>query len=192
MIRALPAAGRARIRDSKTISVKVPAGVDTGDRIRLSGEGEAGEFGAPAGDLYVHVIVREHDIFTREGPDLFCEIPVSFATATLGREIEIPTLDGKVKLRIPPETQSGKLFRLRGRGVRSVRSSARGDLLCRVAVETPVNLSRQAKGTVLEQFEESMLEDDQSIPPQGQQLVRQRERNSSTMPASRIATYYNY
>ena len=140
------------------ISVKVPAGVDTGDRIRLSGEGEAGEAGAPAGDLYVHVIVREHDIFTREGSDLFCEIPVSFAAATLGREIEIPTLDGKIKLRIPPETQSGRLFRLRGKGVRSVRSSARGDLLCRVAVETPVNLSRKQKD-LLEQFEESMLED---------------------------------
>ena len=135
--------GQGRVRDSKTISVKVPAGVDTGDRIRLSGEGEAGEAGAPAGDLYVHVIVREHDIFTREGSDLFCEIPVSFAAATLGREIEIPTLDGKIKLRIPPETQSGRLFRLRGKGVRSVRSSARGDLLCRVEVETPVILSRK-------------------------------------------------
>ena len=156
--------GQGRVRDSKTISVKVPAGVDTGDRIRLSGEGEAGEFGAPAGDLYVHVIVREHDIFTREGPDLFCEIPVSFAAATLGREIEIPTLGGKVKLRIPPETQSGKLFRLRGKGVRSVRSSARGDLLCRVAVETPVNLSSKQKD-LLEQFEESMLEDDKRYRP---------------------------
>ena len=156
--------GQGRTRDSRTISVKVPPGVDTGDRIRLSGEGEAGEFGAPSGDLYVHVIVREHEIFTREGSDIFCEIPISFAAAALGREIEIPTLDGKVKLRIPPETQSGNLFRLRGKGVRSVRSSARGDLLCRVVVETPVNLNRKQKD-VLEQFEESMLEDDKRHRP---------------------------
>ena len=156
--------GQGRTRDSRTISVKVPPGVDTGDRIRLSGEGEAGEFGAPSGDLYVHVIVRKHEIFTREGPDIFCEIPISFAAAALGREIEIPTLDGKVKLRIPPETQSGNLFRLRGKGVRSVRSSARGDLLCRVVVETPVNLNRKQKD-VLEQFEESMLEDDKRHRP---------------------------
>ena len=156
--------GQGRTRDSRTISVKVPPGVDTGDRIRLSGEGEAGEFGAPSGDLYVHVIVREHEIFTREGSDIFCEIPVSFAAAALGREIEIPTLDGKVKLRVPAETQSGKLFRLRGKGVRSVRSSARGDLLCRVVVETPVNLNRKQKD-VLEQFEESMLEDDKRHRP---------------------------
>lgn len=156
--------GQGRTRDSRTISVKVPPGVDTGDRIRLSGEGEAGEFGAPSGDLYVHVIVREHEIFTREGSDIFCEIPISFAAAALGREIEIPTLDGKVKLRVPAETQSGNLFRLRGKGVRSVRSSARGDLLCRVVVETPVNLNRKQKD-VLEQFEESMLEDDKRHRP---------------------------
>ena len=156
--------GQGRTRDSRTISVKVPPGVDTGDRIRLSGEGEAGEFGAPSGDLYVHVIVRKHEIFTREGPDIFCEIPISFAAAALGREIEIPTLDGKVKLRVPAETQSGNLFRLRGKGVRSVRSSARGDLLCRVVVETPVNLNRKQKD-VLEQFEESMLEDDKRHRP---------------------------
>ena len=156
--------GQGRTRDSRTISVKVPPGVDTGDRIRLSGEGEAGEFGAPSGDLYVHVIVRKHEIFTREGSDIFCEIPISFAAAALGREIEIPTLDGKVKLRVPAETQSGNLFRLRGKGVRSVRSSARGDLLCRVVVETPVNLNRKQKD-VLEQFEESMLEDDKRHRP---------------------------
>ena len=156
--------GQGRTRDSRTISVKVPPGVDTGDRIRLSGEGEAGEFGAPSGDLYVHVIVRKHEIFTREGPDIFCEIPISFAAAALGREIEIPTLDGKVKLRVPAETQSGNLFRLRSKGVRSVRSSARGDLLCRVVVETPVNLNKKQKD-VLEQFEESMLEDDKRHRP---------------------------
>ena len=156
--------GQGRIRDSKTISVKVPPGVDTGDRIRLSGEGEAGEFGAPPGDLYVHVIVRDHEIFTRDGSDLYCEVPISFSAAALGRDIEIPTLDGKVKLRIPQETQSGRLFRLRGKGVRSVRSSARGDLLCRVMVETPVNLSREQKD-ILESFEDSMVDDEPRFRP---------------------------
>ena len=159
-----PCQGQGRLRDSKTISVKVPPGVDTGDRIRLTGEGEAGEFGAPPGDLYVHVIVRDHEIFTREGSDLYCEVPISFAAAALGRDIEIPTLDGKVKLRIPQETQSGKLFRLRGKGVRSVRSSARGDLLCRVMVETPVNLSRKQKD-ILESFEDSMVDDEPRFRP---------------------------
>ena len=156
--------GQGRVRDSRTISVKVPPGVDTGDRIRLSGEGEAGEPGAPPGDLYVHVIVREHEIFTRDGSDLYCEVPISFATAALGRDIEIPTLDGKVKLRIPPETQSGRLFRLRGRGVRPVRSSARGDLLCRVAVETPVNLGRKQKN-ILESLEASMVDNETRFRP---------------------------
>ena len=156
--------GQGRVRDSRTISVKIPPGVDTGDRIRLSGEGEAGEYGAPPGDLYVHVLVKDHEIFTREGSDLYCEVPISFAAAALGRDIEIPTLDGKVKLRIPPETQSGRLFRLHGKGVRSVRSSARGDLLCRVVLETPVNLSRKQKG-LLEQFEDSIEEDGRHFLP---------------------------
>ncbi len=156
--------GQGRVRDSKTISVKVPPGVDTGDRIRLSGEGEAGEQGGPAGDLYVHVIVKEHSLFTREGSDLFCEVPIGFAMATLGGDLEIPTLDGKVKLKIPAETQSGKLFRLRGRGVSSVRSSSKGDLLCRAVVETPVNLSKRQKD-LLRQFEESMTEDGKQHRP---------------------------
>ena len=156
--------GQGRVRESKTISVKVPPGVDTGDRVRLSGEGEAGEHGAPAGDLYVHIIVRDHEIFTRDGADLYCEVPVSFAAAALGRDIEIPTLDGKVKLRVPEETQSGRMFRLRGKGVRSVRSSVRGDLLCRVVVETPVNLSRKQKD-ILESFEDSMVDDESRFRP---------------------------
>lgn len=147
--------GQGRVRDSKTISVKVPAGVDTGDRIRLTGEGEAGESGGPPGDLYVHVIVKEHPIFTRDGSNLHCDVPISFVTATLGGELEIPTLDGRLKLKIPAETQSGKLFRLRGKGVKSVRSSAKGDLLCRVMVETPVNLSRKQK-ELLKEFEASV------------------------------------
>jgi len=156
--------GQGRVRENKTISVKVPAGVDSGDRIRLNGEGEAGDNGGPPGDLYVHILVKEHPIFTREGTDLYCDVPISFSTAVLGGELEIPTLDGKVKLKIPAETQSGKLFRLRGKGVKSVRSSAVGDLMCRVMVETPVNLNKKQK-ELLKQLEESMQEDGRRHSP---------------------------
>jgi len=149
--------GDGRVRENKTVSVKIPPGVDTGDRIRLSGEGEAGENGGPAGDLYVQIRVKEHPIFTREGNDLYCDIPISITTAALGGELEVPTLDGRIKLKVPPETQSGKLFRLRGKGVRSVRSSSVGDLICRVVVETPVNLNKKQK-ELLRQFEETMDE----------------------------------
>ena len=120
------------------------AGVDTGDRVRLGGEGEAGRNGGPPGDLYVEVHVREHAIFERDGVHLSCEVPISFATAALGGSVEVPTLDGQVVLKIPAETQSGRVFRLREKGVKSVRGSARGDLFCRVVVETPVNLSQRA------------------------------------------------
>lgn len=147
--------GQGRVEKTKTLSVKVPAGVDTGDRIRLSGEGEAGEQGAPAGDLYVQVNVREHDIFTRDGNNLYCEVPLSFTSAALGGELEVPTLDGKVKLKITPETQTGKMFRLRGKGVKSVRTGSIGDLLCKVVVETPVNLSAKQKD-LLKEFEASI------------------------------------
>jgi len=157
--------GQGRVRDNKTISVKVPPGVDSGDRIRLSGEGEAGENGGPSGDLYVHVIVRDHPIFTRDGSDLYCDIPISFATAALGGELEVPTLEGKVKLKIPPETQSGKLFRLRGKGVRTIRSSTRGDLMCRAMVETPVNLSKRQK-ELLQELDASMQSGGKKHSPQ--------------------------
>ena len=159
-----PCGGQGRLRDSKTISVKVPAGVDTGDRIRLSGEGEAGETGGPAGDLFVHVIVKDHRLFKRDGTDLYCDAPISFVTATLGGEMEIPTLDGRVKLKIPPETQSGKMFRLRGKGVVSVRASTKGDLLCRVIVETPVNLNKKQK-ELLSDFENSLDDDGRQHSP---------------------------
>ncbi|MFQ5610221.1 MAG: molecular chaperone DnaJ, partial [Woeseiaceae bacterium] len=109
--------GRGRVRKTRTLSVKVPAGVDDGDRIRLSGEGEAGRNGGPPGDLFVEIRVRPHKIFEREGSDLSCEVPVSFGAATLGGEVELPTLDGNVSLKIPAGTQSGKVFRLRGKGV---------------------------------------------------------------------------
>lgn len=149
--------GQGRVQEYKTLSVKIPPGVDTGDRIRLSGEGEAGENGGPAGDLYVHVKVKPHPIFTREDSHLFCEVPISFGTAVLGGELDVPTLDGRVKLKIPPETQSGKIFRMRGKGVRSVHGGETGDLLCRVSVETPVNLNRKQK-ELLAEFEASMQE----------------------------------
>ena len=147
--------GRKRIQKERTLSIKVPPGVDNGDRIRLSGEGEAGENKGPPGDLYVNVIVKQHPIFTRDNTDLHCDVPISFTMAALGGELEVPTLDGRVKLKIPSETQSGKLFRLRGKGVKSVRASSKGDLLCRVIVETPVNLDRRQK-ELLQKFEESM------------------------------------
>ncbi len=156
--------GQGRVRDNKTISVKVPAGVDTGDRIRLSGEGEAGQNRGPAGDLYVDVSVKEHEIFTRDDSHLYCDVPISFATATLGGEIEVPTLDGRVKLNIPSESQTGKMFRMRGKGVKSVRGSTKGDLLCRIAVETPVNLSKKQK-ELLREFEETMDNDSKKHSP---------------------------
>ncbi|MEQ4922659.1 molecular chaperone DnaJ [Proteus hauseri] len=146
--------GDGRVERYKTLSVKIPAGVDTGDRIRLSGEGEAGEHGAPSGDLYVQVHVRQHNIFERDGNDLYCEVPINFAIAALGGEIEVPTLDGRVKLKIPAETQTGKMFRMKGKGVKSVRSSAIGDLMCRVVVETPVKLNEKQK-ELMQQLGES-------------------------------------
>lgn len=149
--------GQGRVKEQKTLSVKIPAGVDSGDRIRLAGEGEAGENGGPPGDLYVQIKVRPHPIFTREDSDLYCEVPISFATAVLGGELDVPTLEGRVKLKIPAETQTGKLFRLRGKGVKSVHGGAVGDLLCRVEVETPVNLNRKQKD-LLEEFQRSMEE----------------------------------
>ncbi len=145
--------GEGRVQNTKTLEVKIPAGVDTDDRIRLSGEGEAGRKGGPTGDLYVQINVRPHPIFERDGADLHCEVPVSFVDATLGGELEVPTLEGRVKLKIPAETQTGKLFRLRGKGVKQVRGGAQGDLLCRVVLETPVNLS-DAQKDILRQFHE--------------------------------------
>ncbi|TXH73623.1 MAG: molecular chaperone DnaJ [Thiothrix sp.] len=149
--------GQGRIEEHKTLTVKIPAGVDTGDRIRLSGEGEAGLNGGPAGDLYVQVFVKEHELFTREGDNLFCNVPIRFTTAALGGEMEVPTLNGKVTLKIPPETQTGKKFRLRNKGVKSVRSSSTGDLVCTVIVETPVNLTKRQR-ELLDELDTTMNE----------------------------------
>jgi len=144
--------GAGRVKHQKTLSVKIPAGVDEGDRVRLSGEGEAGVNGGPPGDLYVVVQIKPHPVFQRDGDDLHCEMPVSISTAALGGEVEIPTLDGQARIRIPAETQTGKVFRLRGKGVKGVRSHGPGDLLCHVMVETPVNLTERQK-ELLREFE---------------------------------------
>ena len=156
--------GRGRVRKLKTLAVKVPAGVDSGDRIRLSREGEAGRNGGPPGDLYVDIAVREHPIFAREGQNLSCEVPISFAVAVLGGAVDVPTLDGNVVLRVPPETQSGKVFRLRGKGVRSVRASGFGDLFCRVQVETPINLTEDQKSR-LRAFDDSIQNEESRHNP---------------------------
>jgi molecular chaperone DnaJ len=150
--------GNGRVEEEKTLAVKIPAGVDSGDRIRLAGEGEAGPAGAPPGDLYVEVRVRPHELFERDGDDLHCEIPIRISQAALGDTVRVPTLDGEVELRIPMETQSGKVFRLRDRGVKSVRSRAPGDLYCKVVVETPVNLTAEQR-ELLEQFEATFVGD---------------------------------
>lgn len=143
--------GQGRTQEEKKLNVKIPPGVDNNDRIRLNGEGEAIQ-GGVAGDLYVEVHVKEHGIFQRDAQHLYCEVPISFIMATLGGDIEVPTLNGRVKLHIPPETQTGKIFKLAGKGVRTVRTSSLGDLMCRVTVETPVDLSRKQKD-LLREFE---------------------------------------
>ena len=137
--------GRGRVAKTKTLNVKVPAGVD----------GEAGRNGGPPGDLYVEVRVTPHKIFERSGADLSCEVPISFATATLGGDVELPTIDGHVSLKIPPGTQSGKVFRLRGKGVTTVRDPRKGDLFAQVAVETPVNLTSEQED-LLRKFDEKV------------------------------------
>jgi molecular chaperone DnaJ len=133
--------------------------VDEGDRIRLSGEGEAGINNGPPGDLYVVIHLTQHSVFQRDHNDLHCEMPISFTTAALGGEIEIPTLEGHAKIRVPAETQSGKVFRLRGKGIKGVRSNAPGDLLCHVMVETPVKLTARQR-ELLQELEESMNQED--------------------------------
>ena len=159
--------GQGRVRRSKKLAVKIPAGVDTGDRIRLSGEGESGRNGGPPGDLYVEVHVREHDIFDRDGADLLCKVPIGFATAVLGGNVDVPTLDGHVSLKIPAETQSGTQFRLRDKGVKPVRGGARGDLFCTVVVETPVKLSGEQR-EMLRKFDESLKKDGNKHSPRGE------------------------
>ncbi len=145
--------GAGRVKRQKTLEVKIPAGIDDGMRLRHGGHGEPGVNGGPAGDLYVEIHIKQHPVFQRDGDDLHCEMPISFTTAALGGEIEIPTLDGAANIRIPAETQSAKVFRLRGKGIRNVRSHAPGDLMVHVIVETPVKLTERQK-ELLREFDE--------------------------------------
>ena len=147
--------GEGRVKHYKSLSVEVPAGVDNGDRIRLSGEGEMGDHGAPAGDLYVQMRIQPHAIFERDNADLYCDVPINIVTAALGGELEVPSLNGRINLKIPAGTQSHKLFRIRGKGVKPVRGGPVGDLICRVILETPVKLNSEQK-ELLEKFGESM------------------------------------
>ena len=146
--------GAGRVKKQKTLEVKIPAGIDEGMRLRHAGHGEPGVNGGPPGDLYVEIHIRKHAVFERDHDDLHCEMPISITTAALGGEIEIPTLEGMARLKIPAETQSGKVFRLRGKGIKNVRSHVHGDLMCHVVVETPVNLTERQK-ELLREFEES-------------------------------------
>jgi molecular chaperone DnaJ len=162
--------GTGRVKHHKTLSVKIPSGVDDGDRIRLAGEGEAGMNGGPPGDLYVVIQLKPHSMFQREGADLHCEMPISFTVAALGGEIHIPTLDGEARIKIPAETQSGQVFRLRGKGIRPVRSSVAGDLMCHVVVETPVRLTDRQK-EILRELEEINKKDGDKHNPRAKSFM---------------------
>ena len=137
--------GAGKVKTTKTLEVKIPAGIDDGMRIRSSGNGEPGVNGGPSGDLYIEIHIKQHAVFQRDGDDLHCEMPIAFATAALGGELEIPTLNGNAAISIPEGTQSGKTFRLRGKGIKGVRSGYPGDLYCHVQIETPVRLTEHQK-----------------------------------------------
>lgn len=156
--------GNGRVREQKNLTVKIPAGIDSNDRVRLNGEGEAGVHGGAAGDLYVQIAIKQHAIFERQDRDLLCEVPIDFVIAALGGQIEVPTLEGRVTLKIPPETQTGKSFRLRGKGINSARTHSKGDLLCKVIVETPVELDKKQK-ELLEEFQQLLDQSKHSHSP---------------------------
>ena len=137
--------GKGRVRAKRNIKVKRPAGVDTGSRLRVHGEGEAGGKGAKAGDLYLLLVVRPHEIFERHDSDIYCEVPINFAIAALGGEVEVPTLEGKIMMKIPSGTQAGRIFRLRGKGVARLHEYGRGDQLVRVQIDVPTELSPEQK-----------------------------------------------
>jgi molecular chaperone DnaJ len=167
--------GAGRVKRHKTLSVKIPAGIDEGDRIRLAGEGEAGVNGGPPGDLYVVIHLKEHAVFQRDANDLHCQMPVSFTTAALGGDIAIPTLEGQAKVKIPPETQTGQVLRLRGKGIKGVRSSHPGDLLCEIVVETPVKLTERQKELLRELEEINVRDGDRHNPRAKSFMDRMRE-----------------
>ena len=154
--------GQGRVQENQSIKVKIPQGVDDGDRLRVRGKGEAGVNGGPTGDLYIEIHIASHKIFERRGLDLVCEVPIDFVTASLGGTIQIPGMDGRYDLKIPKETQSGAMFRLRGKGIFSQRHGHTGDLMCRVHLETPVKLTQKQKD-MLKAFQET-LKDGQHAP----------------------------
>ncbi len=160
-----PCSGSGRVKKTKTLSVKVPPGIGTGDRIRLGGEGGAGGRGGPPGDLYVEINVEKHPIFKRVEADLHCEAPISFATAALGGEIEVPTLKGKHHLKIPAGSQTGQRFVIQGKGVSPVRTRKVGDLICWIKIETPINLSKKQK-ELLRQFQDAMHDSKETHDPE--------------------------
>ena len=162
--------GAGRVKQNKTLSVKIPAGVDEGDRIRLTGEGEAGVNGGPTGDLYVVIHLKAHEIFQRDGGNLHCEMPISFSTAALGGEIEVPTLGGSAKMKIPAETQTGGVFRLKSKGIKPLRQSEAGDLMVHVVVETPVKLTEKQKD-LLREFDSSTQADAGKHSPKNKSWV---------------------
>merc|ERR1712187_611747 len=155
--------GAGRVKSQKTLSVKIPAGIDNEDRIRLNGEGEAGICNGNPGNLYVQISIKEHDIFTRDGSDLYCEVPISFALASLGGDVKVPTLSGYINLKIPESTQAGKIFRLRGKGIKMLRNNNVGDLLCRTIIETPINLTDKQK-RLLKEFDNSISGSRSQLP----------------------------
>lgn len=160
-----PCAGSGRVKRNKTLEVKIPAGIDDGMRIRSTGNGEPGMNGGPPGDLYVEIHIKQHGVFQRDGDDLHCEMPISFAKAALGGEIEVPTLSGKVSFSVPEGTQSGKTFRLRSKGIKGVRSGFPGDLFCHIVVETPVKLTDRQKD-LLREFDQLTTEGGAKHSPQ--------------------------
>ncbi len=159
--------GQGKIKQQKTLEIKIPAGIDDGQRIRSTGNGEPGQNGGPPGDLYIEIRLRKHDIFERDGDDLHCQVPVSMTTAALGGEIDVPTLGGKATIDIPEGTQSGKTFRLRGKGIKGVRSSYPGDLYCHIAVETPVKLTEHQR-KLLKELDESFKKNGHKHSPNDQ------------------------
>ena len=154
--------GVGRVKRNKTLEVKIPAGIDDGMRIRSTGNGEPGLNGGPPGDLYVEIHIKKHNVFERDGDDLHCEIPISLTTAALGGKVEVPTLSGRAEIELPEGTQSGKTFRLRGKGIKGIRSSYPGDMYARVVVETPVRLNERQKQLLREL--DSMLKDPKHSP----------------------------
>jgi len=162
--------GAGRIKKNKVLEVSIPAGIDEGQRIRLSGKGEPGMNGGPPGDLYVEIHIKPHDVFQREGDDLHCEVPIGFAAAALGGDVDVPTLGGKASISVPEGTQAGKTFRLRGKGVKGVRSGVAGDLYCHIVIETPVRLNDKQK-KLMREFEAALKEGGAKHSPQGKGFV---------------------